>query len=76
MTIRIIMKIKGMECSNCTMILERIEDKLKGVIMAEASYHKAQMLVEYDEIQISEDEIVSEVKLMGYEVTSISKNNK
>lgn len=72
---RIIMKIKGMECSNCTMILERIENKLKGVIMAEASYHKEQMIVEYDETQISEAQIESEVKKMGFEVVSISKKN-
>ena len=76
MTTRIIIKIKGMECSNCTMILERIEDKMKGFIMAEASHHKAQMIVEYDETQISEAQIEAEVMGMGFEVTSISKNSK
>lgn len=76
MATRIIIKIKGMECSNCTMILERIEDKLKGVIIAEASYHKAQMTVEYDETQISEAQLEAEVIRMGFEVTSISKNSK
>ena len=72
MTKRITMKIKGMECPNCSMILERIEDKLKEVTLAEASYHKSQMIVEYDESQITEDQIKAEVKRMGYEVIEVN----
>jgi copper chaperone CopZ len=52
------------------MILERIEDKLNGVIMAEASYHKAQMVVEYDESRVTEEQIKAEVMKMGYKVTA------
>lgn len=70
MTKRITMKIQGMECPNCSMILERIEDKLNGVIMAEASYHKAQMVVEYDESRVTEEQIKAEVIKMGYKVTA------
>lgn len=72
MTQRITMKIKGMQCSNCPMILERIEDKLHGVVKAEASYHKAQMIVEYNETQVTEDLIKAEVQRMGYEVIAIN----
>ena len=48
MSTRIILKITGMECPNCAMILEQMEDKLPGVLRAEASYHKAQLTVDYD----------------------------
>ena len=68
---KITMKISGMECPNCAMILERIEDKLKGVILAEASYHKEQMVVEYNETQLTEEQITAEVQRMGYQVTSV-----
>ncbi len=71
MTQKITMKIKGMECPNCSMILERIEDKLHGVVKAEASYHKAQMIVEFNEAQVTEDLIKVEVRRMGYEVIGI-----
>lgn len=71
MTQRITMKIKGMECPNCSMILERIEDKLHGVVKAEASYHKAQMIVEFNEAIVTEDLIKVEVQRMGYEVTAV-----
>jgi copper chaperone CopZ len=68
MTKRITLKIDGMECPNCAMILEGIEDKLKGVNSAEASYRKAQLIVEYDESLLTEEQICVEVKRMGYEV--------
>jgi Zn2+/Cd2+-exporting ATPase len=71
MTRRITLKIHGMECPNCAMILERIEDTLKGVTFAEASYRKAQMVVEYNENQVNEAQIQAEVKRLGYEVVSI-----
>ena len=74
MTQKITIKIKGMECPNCSMILERIEDKLIGVVKAEASYHKAQMIVEYNETQVSEDQIKAEVQRMGYEVIAVKEN--
>lgn len=70
MTKKIMMKIEGMECPNCAMILERIEDKLKGVVMAEASYHKARMVVEYDDHLVTEEQIQAEVKRLGYSVAS------
>jgi copper chaperone CopZ len=76
MTKRITMKIQGMECPNCAMILERIEDKLKGVLLVEASYHKAQMVVEYNEAQLTEEQIAAEVKRLGYEVAATNTKGK
>jgi copper chaperone CopZ len=73
---RITLKIGNMECPNCAMNLERIEDKLKGVLMAEASYHKAQMIVEYNETQVTEEQIKAEVKRLGYEVVATNSNSK
>lgn len=58
-----------MECPNCAMNLERIEDTLPGVLLAEASYHKGQMVVEFDETRVSEEQIHEAVRRMGYEVT-------
>jgi copper chaperone CopZ len=66
MTKRVVFQIEGMECPNCAMILERIEDKLDGVLLAEASYHKAQMVVEYNEQKINEECIRAEIERLGY----------
>jgi len=71
MTRKVTLKIKGMECPNCSMNLERIEDKLKGVLFAEASYHKEQMVLEYDETIVDMDLIRAEISRLGYEVAGI-----
>lgn len=67
MSTKIVLKIAGMECPNCAMILESIEDNLRGVIRAEASYRKAQLTIEYDPSQVTEEAIKQEVKRLGYE---------
>ena len=68
---KVTLKITGMECPNCSMNLERIEDKLKGVVFAEASYRKEQMVVEYDDAVLTLDQIKAEVKRLGYEVAGV-----
>jgi copper chaperone CopZ len=58
--------IPDMTCSNCAMKLESLEDVLAGVKEINASYHKLQMVIEYDETRLSEAEIVAAVKKKGY----------
>ena len=63
------LKITGMECPNCAMLLEQIEDKLTGVLRAEASYRKAEFVVQYDENKVTVDQIILEVRLLGYQTS-------
>ena len=60
--------ITNMECPNCAMILESLEDKLPGIKEINASYKKGQMTVEFDEKLVSEAEIVAAVNKKGYQV--------
>ena len=55
-----------MHCTNCSMRLESIEDELAGIREINASYHKQQMTVEFDESQINEAQILAAVKKKGY----------
>jgi copper chaperone CopZ len=73
MTRKILIQIEGMECPNCAMILERLEDKLRGVVFAEASYHRAQMIVEYDETCLGEDQIRQAIEKLGYKAGAITE---
>jgi copper chaperone len=59
-------KIPDMTCSNCAMKLESLEDDLDGVKEINASYHKLQMIIEYDESKLTEEQVVSAVKKKGY----------
>ncbi|MBI5951572.1 MAG: cation transporter [Chloroflexi bacterium] len=59
-------KIPDMTCSNCAMKIESLEDDLDGVKEVNASYHKLQMVIEYDETSLTEEEIIAAVKKKGY----------
>ena len=59
-------KVEDMTCTNCAMKLELLEDDLDGVKEINASYHKLQMVVEYDESKLTEEQIVAAVKKKGY----------
>jgi len=48
------------------MKLESIEDELVGIKEINASYHKQQMLVEFDETKISEEQIIAAARRKGY----------
>jgi copper chaperone CopZ len=64
---KITLQIQGMECPNCAMKMESIEDRLKGVLRAEASYHKALLTVEFLDELTSEEAIRAEVARLGYQ---------
>lgn len=59
-------KIPDMSCTNCAMKIESLEDSLDGVKEINASYHKLEMVIEYDESKLTDSEIVAAVKKKGY----------
>lgn len=59
-------KVPDMTCSNCAMKLEALEDTLDGVKEINASYHKLEMVVEYDETRLTDEQIIAAVKKKGY----------
>ena len=58
--------VPDMHCTNCSMKLESIEDELAGIKEINASYHKQQMIVEFDEAVVSEEQIIAAAKKKGY----------
>jgi len=63
--------VPDMHCTNCSMKLESIEDELAGIKEINASYHKQQMTVEFDETIISEDQIIAAAKKKGYQAVLV-----
>jgi copper chaperone CopZ len=59
-------KVPDMSCTNCAMKLESLEDTLEGVKEINASYHKLEITIEYDEAKLTQDQIVAAVKKKGY----------
>lgn len=64
-------RVEGMHCSNCPMEVEGIEDELPGIKHVSASYQKGQMVVEFDEVKVSEAQIIDAVAKYGYQAFPI-----
>jgi copper chaperone CopZ len=60
-------KVPDMSCSNCAMKLESLEDTLDGVKEINASYHKLEMVIVYDESKLTDEQIIAAVKKKGYQ---------
>lgn len=59
-------KIPDMSCTNCAMKIESLEDDLDGVKEINASYHKLEMVIEFDESKLTAEQIIDAVKKKGY----------
>ncbi len=63
--------VPDMHCSNCSMKLESIEDELPGIKEINASYHKQQMVVEFDETKVNDEQIIAAAKKKGYQAVPV-----
>jgi len=64
--------VPDMTCTNCAMKLESLEDVLEGVKEINASYHRLEMVIEYDESKLTDNQIIAAVKKKGYTAVAIS----
>ena len=60
-------KVPDMSCTNCAMKLESLEDTLDGVKEINASYHRLEMVIIFDEMKLTDEQIVAAVKKKGYQ---------
>ena len=69
--IKKIYNIPDMTCTNCAIKLESLEDTLEGVKEINANYHRLEMIIEYDESKLTEEQIVAAIKKKGYTALSV-----
>lgn len=55
-----------MECANCAMHLESLEEELPGIKRINASYRKQIMEIEFDETKVSVEQIINAANALGY----------
>lgn len=58
--------IQGIECPNCIMLLEGLEDRLDGVLRVEGNYRRAELSIEYDDEKISLAQLSAAIVQLGY----------
>ena len=61
-----VFRVPDMECPNCAMHLEGLEEDLPGVKRVSASYKKQTMEVEFDETKLTVDQIIRAANVLGY----------
>ena len=63
---KIILSVPDMDCPTCANFLESLEDRIPGIERVEASYKKQTMQVDFDEAQLSMEDLLGAVTRLGY----------
>lgn len=61
-------KVSGLDCASCAMIIDDVLEELEGVKSAKTSFAKEQVEVEFDESATSLDNLKKTVESAGYTV--------
>jgi copper chaperone CopZ len=61
-------KINGMHCSSCEMLIKDALDETEGVTKADVSNTRGAAIIFYDENKVTEDQLKLIIKKEGYEV--------
>ena len=70
MTKKLKIRIDGMHCTSCSMVIDGDLEDTKGVVAAYTNYARGETEVEYKENEITLSEIVSIIEKTGYKATS------
>ncbi len=64
-----VFRIKGMHCSSCGVLIDKMLVKQPGVIRASASYGAERLVLEYDPEKISVEKVMDFVGKLGYKLS-------
>ena len=62
-------KIGGLDCASCAMIIDDVLEEMDGVKSAKTNYIKEQVEVEFDESKTSIKDLADTIETAGYSVS-------
>ncbi|MFT5036646.1 MAG: Cu+-exporting ATPase [Candidatus Azotimanducaceae bacterium] len=65
---KIVLKVKGMHCASCSILIDKLLSKQDGVVKSSTSYGAQKVALEFDEAKISLVQIDEFVNKLGYDV--------
>lgn len=68
MTKKVKLKITGMHCNSCSLLIDGDLEDLDGVKCSNTNYAKQETEIEFDEDKLDEHTIVKTIKKTGYNV--------
>ncbi len=63
-----VISIKGMDCSDCVIVLEHSLNRIEGVLDVNASYTAQRVFIEYDSKSTSQIAIEKRIQSLGYQI--------
>lgn len=65
---KITLKVKGMHCPSCEMLVKDSLDEFDGIVSVSASFKEGTVDVEFDESAVSMDKVKTIIRNEGYKV--------
>ena len=65
---KLVLKVKGMHCASCSILIDKLLKKQDGIIKSNTSYGAQKVALEFDESKITLLEIDEFVNKLGYDV--------
>ncbi len=65
---KLVLKVKGMHCASCAILIDKLLSKQAGVHAVSTSYGAQKVALEFDETKISLEQIDAFVNKLGYDV--------
>ena len=65
---KLVLKVKGMHCASCSILIDKLVGKQPGVISIKTSYGAERTTVEFDESKISLETIDKFINKLGYDM--------
>lgn len=64
---RVTLKLNGMHCTTCSVLIDTVLEELDGVKSSRTSYAEATVEVEFDASKVDVSQFISAIKSEGYE---------
>ena len=65
---KVVLKVKGMHCASCSVLIDKLIGKQPGVSSIKTSYGSEKTAIEYDESRISLEKIDEFINKLGYDL--------
>ncbi len=62
-----VLKVKGMHCASCAVLIDKLVGKQPGVVSIKTSYGSEKVAIEYDEAKITLPQIDAFINKLGYD---------
>ena len=65
---KLVLKVKGMHCASCSVLIDKLVGKQPGVVSVKTRYGAEKVAVEFDEAKITLAKIDEFINKLGYDL--------